>query len=159
MEKLQRWSLIAEIVGGIAVVLSIVYLAVEVQRNTNAIQSQTQQGLLELVAEDNMVVAANAELADLYVRAQKDLASLTEVERERYKRLVTHAFTIWEQAFLTYTNGTMEEQTWLGWNRGYRFLVCNESSSQIWKEIEVGYPESRVHINELTNVLTDEDCE
>ncbi len=100
MEKLQRWSLIAEIVGGIAVVLSIVYLAVEVQRNTNAIQSQTQQGLLELVAEDNMVVATNAELADLYVRAQKNLAGLTEVERERYKRLVSHAFNIWEQAFL-----------------------------------------------------------
>ena len=159
MEKLQRWSLIAEIVGGIAVVLSIVYLAVEVQRNTNAIQSQTQQGLLELVAEDNMVVATNAELADLYVRAQKNLAGLTEVERERYKRLVSHAFNIWEQAFLTYTNGTMEEQTWLGWNRGYRFLVCNESSNQIWKEIEEGYPEFSVHINELTNGLTDEGCE
>jgi len=159
MEKLQRWSLIAEIVGGIAVVLSIVYLAVEVQRNTNAIQSQTQQGLLELVAEDNMVVATNAELADLYVRAQKNLAGLTEVERERYKRLVSHAFNIWEQAFLTYTNGTMEEQTWLGWNRGYRFLVCNESSNQIWKEIEEGYPEFSVHINELTYGLTDEGCE
>jgi hypothetical protein len=44
MERLQRWSLIAEIVAAIAVVGSIGYLTVEVQRNTRAVQSQTSQG-------------------------------------------------------------------------------------------------------------------
>jgi hypothetical protein len=147
--KLEKWALIVEIVAGIAVVVSILYLATEVQRNTNAIQSQTQQGLLELAADDNMLVASNGELAEIYVRAQEDISSVSDVERERYKHLIIHGFNIWEQAFLAHGNGTMAEATWMGWDRGYRFLLCSESSVEIFREIEAGYLEFGNHIRRL----------
>ena len=57
MRDLQRWSLVAEIVGAVAVVISIVYLTIEVQRNTSAIQSQTSQGLLEMANETNQLLS------------------------------------------------------------------------------------------------------
>ena len=57
MRDLQRWSQVAEIVGAVAVVISIVYLTIEVQRNTSAIQSQTSQGLLEMANETNQLLS------------------------------------------------------------------------------------------------------
>ena len=156
--KLEKWALIVEMVAGIAVVVSILYLAVEVQSNTNAIQSQTQQGLLELTADENLLVASSPDLADLYVRAQKDLSAVSEVERERYRRLIIHEFNIWEQAFLSHENGTMADGTWTGWDRGYTFLLCSDSSIAIFREVEAGYPEFGIHINDRIGNLTDSDC-
>jgi hypothetical protein len=93
MERLQRWSLIAEIVAAIAVVGSIGYLTVEVQRNTRAVQSQTSQGLLELANSGNVTIAVDPSLSDLLLRATWDLDAITVQERLRYRRGSTASST------------------------------------------------------------------
>jgi hypothetical protein len=46
--KLEKWALIAEIGGALAVVLSVIYLAVEVSDNTRILRSQAHYNALEL---------------------------------------------------------------------------------------------------------------
>jgi len=151
MEKLQRWSLISEIVAAIAVVLSIVYLAVEVQRNTTAIQTQTLQGLLEIVTQNNSELATDAEMADLILRGDRNFDELTETEQVRYRLYTVNSFAIWEHAFYSHLNGTMDPRVWKGYDVGFRGNFCRESGKIVWRITEPFYgTEFRVHVNETS---------
>lgn len=46
-EKLQVWALTAEIISGVAVVATLLFLAFEMRDNTNAAQAQTFQTLMQ----------------------------------------------------------------------------------------------------------------
>ncbi len=151
MKNLQRWSLVAEIVGAVAVVVSIVYLTIEVNRNTSAIQSQTSQGLLEMANDANQLLALTPGMADLFVRAQTDYDLLTAAEHLRWRRWVNSELNIWEHAFHSHANGTLDSAMWIGYDVGYRALFCDDSSNRIWREIETFYgPGFREHVNRTT---------
>ena len=149
-KDLHKWALVAEIIGAIAVVLSIIYLTVEVRSNTNAIQSQTNQGLLELA---NQSYSQSVEYAELELKARNNWESLSEVERFRFINLRYTSFNIWEQSFNANRNGTLSDEIWQGWDSYYENLICQESVSQVWKEIGAGYgPEFRSHVDEASRI-------
>ena len=139
MESLQRWSLIAEIVGGFAVVLSIVYLAVEVNNNTGAIYSQTNQGLMEMWLDVSSPIVEDKEVTDIFLRAKKDLANLDENELYRYWLITDGAMAIWEQAFYSNHNGTLDEDLWLVWDKSFTNWFCLEANPAIWELIRDNY--------------------
>jgi hypothetical protein len=160
MDRLQRWATIAEIVAATAVVLSIIHLAVEVQRNTSAVQSQTSQGLLEMANQANHQIAANATLAELFLIANRDLGQLTGTERLQYRRHINSELNIWEHAFsaampTARSNGTMDDRLWNAYDISYRDSFCEESSNVIWSEVESFFGvEFRSHVDSST----EEDC-
>jgi len=88
-----------EIVGILAVVVSLVFVTLELRNNTNAINSQTNQGLAELNTTVSVSLMENPELADLWIRGTNDPESLTEVEQFRYRMIKDSVFNTWEQAF------------------------------------------------------------
>jgi hypothetical protein len=47
VESLQKWALVAEVVGALAVVTTLAFVAVETRANTNALQAQTFQSLMQ----------------------------------------------------------------------------------------------------------------
>lgn len=155
MEKLQKWSLIAEIAAAIAVVLSIIYLAVEVQRNTSAIRTQTHQGLLELSNYNNIEFVTNPEMADLIFRGDRNFDELTDVEQSRYRFFIQSENNIWEHAFNSHLNGTMDSRTWEGYDVSYRRNFCKKSGNIVWRQMEQDFgAEFRAHVNATSK----EDC-
>jgi len=46
-EKLKIWALAAEVISGIAVVVTLVFLVFEMRNNTSATQAQTYQLLMQ----------------------------------------------------------------------------------------------------------------
>ena len=135
MQKLERASLIAEIVGAVAVVLSVGYLTLEVRRNTAAVESQTSQGLLEMANGRNELIATDVGLADLFLKASRDFEGLTPAERLRYRRWINSGLNIWEHAFYSHAAGTMDDDLWEGYDTSYMSIVCDRPSRAIWKEI------------------------
>lgn len=156
MKNLQRWSLVAEIVGALAVVVSIVYLTIEVQRNTSAIQSQTSQGLLEMANETNQLLSLTPEMAELFMRAQTEYELLTPAEHLRWRRWVNSELNIWEHAFHSHAKGTLDDAMWVGYDVSYRAMFCSDSANRIWREIQTFYgADFREHVNGTTA----EECE
>jgi len=49
--KVEKWAVIADVVGALAVVMTLIVLIVEVRGNTDAIRSQTAQGTFDLSAQ------------------------------------------------------------------------------------------------------------
>lgn len=145
---LRKVALFAEILGGLAVFLSVIYLALEVRANTNAIQSQTNQGLVELGNEVNY---QKSEYADLWVRGDNDLDSLDEKELLQYSLLWLSDTNVWEQAFNSYNSGTLSTELWRAWDGpGARRRLCVNSGKAIWESLANAYgPEFQMHIEKI----------
>jgi len=142
---------IIEISSVIAILVGLIFVGLELKQNTEAVQSQTNQGILDLANQQNNLISADADLAELYVRANENLDALTKGERLRYRLSINSMLNVWQHSFYSHANGTMDEELWQAYNTGLRDLVCAEASNQIWREIEVFFgAQFRFHANSTT---------
>lgn len=112
-ELLGNWG---EFIGAIAVVLTLIYLAVQVRQNSaqlkasvDAMQVTAYQDLMNRITELNRMRIESAEFAELSRRAVRDPSELSEIELERYISylitLVRHA----DMAFMQLQKGMLTQ--------------------------------------------------
>jgi hypothetical protein len=112
--SIQEWAAIAEIVSAIAVVASLVYLAMQIRQNTHGLQMSLKS--TELAAfERNVdtgnrireIFILNEEVADLYARGLKSYVGLDGSEKMRFGMILSNVFSALQGAYvrqLTYGN-------------------------------------------------------
>ena len=105
--ELQEWALAAEIIGGLAVVVTLIFLVSETRDNTNAIQAQTYQSLTAALNE-NRKEAATSEMS-VIIRKFSDtgLASLSQDESFRLMMNTEGKWGIYESAFYARERGVL----------------------------------------------------
>jgi hypothetical protein len=138
-----------------AVFLGLIFVGLELKQNTEAVESQTSQGLLELANQANNQIASDPQLAELILRVNKGVDVLNELESLQYSRFVHSEMNIWEHAFFSHANGTMDFDLWKGYDMAYRGFFCDAWSKEVWQKIEGGFSEQfKAHVNKITP----EDC-
>src|SRR5206468_7140637 len=75
---------LGQIIGALAVVISLFYVAHSIRQNTNAVRSATAQTVHEHFANWYHLIAADAELAQVAANGLRDYGSLSEQERVRF---------------------------------------------------------------------------
>lgn len=75
---------IGDFIGGIAVVVTLIYLARQIQHNTTTVEAATVQAASEAFAEILDTLAKDPELMNLYLSGCKDFDSLPSEDRMRY---------------------------------------------------------------------------
>ena len=75
---------IAEIVGALAVVVTLAYLAREVRQNTSAAKAAAINASLVSVRENRRATLATAELSTIVISGNKNPLELSEIARQRY---------------------------------------------------------------------------
>jgi len=118
--KLEKWALIAEIVGGIAIVLSLVFVGIEIQRNS---QTQIRATTQNVVSEYNTTLeslTASAELACIYARGIQDFSSLAGADQVRLSSYLLRWNRVVEDIFYLESDGAVEARTWLQIDRQQR---------------------------------------
>ena len=91
--KLSEWASIAEIVGAVAVVASLAYVALQIDQNTLAIEASTRIGRLDYGRQQSELLITEPGLANLVLAAEKSADDLTEEEQLRF-----YEFTTWRLA-------------------------------------------------------------
>ena len=148
-------KVVIEIASAGAVLLGLIFVGFELKQNTEAVESQTSQGLLELANQANSQIASDQDLAELILRVNKGREPLTELEFLQYSRFVHSEMNIWEHAFFSNANGTMHSDLWKGYDTAYRGFFCEAWSKEVWKDVEDNFSEQfKTHVNNITR----EDC-
>jgi len=110
----QAIAAVAEAVGAVAVVASLLYLAVQVRQNTRQSRLGAQQAM---VAELGMALQAQAqdrEFASLLARGLQSLSSLDPIERVRFLSHIGHLLRLYEAVFFYHHEGTLDNRIWKG---------------------------------------------
>jgi hypothetical protein len=112
--SIQEWAALAEITGAIAVVASLVYLAVQIRQNTHELSLSLKS--TELAAFERNVESGNRvremfilnpEVSELYARGVKSYADLGDNEKLRFDMVLSNVFSALQGAYvrqLTYGN-------------------------------------------------------
>ena len=83
---LQDWSNLAQVIGGLTVVISLFYVGFQIKRNTSAVRSATAQAIHNNYGDWYMNLMGDAELNRIALKGLKDYSSLNEIEKAQFIR-------------------------------------------------------------------------
>ena len=143
--NLTNWVAIAEIISAIAVVLSLVYVGVEIRRTTLESDADIQAELLTYTHQRRILVIESDDLSHILIKGYDDLNSLTAEELLRFQYYVDLHFVAWERAHLARRSGVFSEELYGSWKNWF-VSVAEGDPDFVWPMVRdsQAWPESFV---------------
>ena len=94
---LDQWASIAEIIAAIAVVASLIYLAVQLRQNTTAVMLNTAHSVTDELQQTFSLLASDESLAEVFALAATE-PELSGVTRVRFNTFVSNLMRVYENA-------------------------------------------------------------
>ncbi len=111
---------LGEFVGAIAVVGTLIYLAVQIRQNTSQIrdnvlslQVNAYQDLINRIADVNKLVISDGEWASIAVKAAENPTELDSIELSRYMSFLMMLIRHADMAYLQYEKGMLDHERFL----------------------------------------------
>ena len=104
---IQDLGSVGELVGAIATVATLVYLAIQIRANTHAVRSAAAQSVHEAFATWYRMLAADADLAQVAANGLRDYASLSEADRARFVATFMAFLSCSQDAFIKWREGSL----------------------------------------------------
>ncbi len=147
---------VAEFVGAIAVVITLIYLISQLRQNTKALRSSSYASIHQ--QEDNFLaeMARDPILARLEVKATLGVENLDETERLQWSWLGRRIVYMFQNFHYQRQLDGVEETIAAGWDNAWsKFLISNKGVRQTYETVKpslsksfVAYTESLLDRNE-----------
>jgi len=125
---------LGEFISGLAVVVTLVYLALQIRHNTRAVRSNMHQDMIESTLRIAESVSDNADVGRIVLRADEEYDALTAVERIRFEAYAERVFSNFESVFYSYRNSMIEQDLWESWESSYLDDIERNSLRRFWQE-------------------------
>jgi hypothetical protein len=105
--KLEKLALLAEIVGGVAVVVTLIVLITEVRENTKALMAANRQSVAARTQDFITTIVTNPEI----VAIQADIMA-SSPDDQRAANYMAAVLKLAEESYLQYRDGLLDEAYW-----------------------------------------------
>jgi len=126
-------SAISQLVGSIAVVLSVLYLALQVHQSTRVARLATQDAAATALREVTKPLMENADLERIWRVGLEDIAALSVEERARFFHAAYQFLKAFETIHFHYVYGLMDRQLFEGWHGLLRHYIVAPGMAHYWK--------------------------
>src|SRR5215472_13904589 len=126
-------SAISQAVGSLAVVLSVLYLAVQVHQSTRVARLATQDAAATALRDVTKPLMENADLERIWRVGLEDIAALSVEERARFFHAAYQFLKAFETIHFHYVYGRMDRQLFEGWHGLLRHYVVAPGMAHYWK--------------------------
>lgn len=148
--SLQEFAWLGATMGGVGVILSAIYVSIQIRNNTRAVRASAFQQVVNSLAGMSFDIAKDKNLTDLYVRAGRDFASLTEVEHAQYSFMLLSFLRRAESVFFQTEMRMLYTEHWPGMRNGIKAIMAAPGAQACWSEIKNRLnPEFRAFIDGL----------
>src|SRR6266496_2874440 len=125
-------SAISQLIGSIAVVLSVLYLAVQVHRGTRVAKLATQDAAATAMRDVTKPFMENADLERIWRIGLEDLSALSVEERTRFFHAAYQFLKAFETIHFHHVYGMMDRDLFEGWHGLLRHYVFAPGMAQYW---------------------------
>jgi hypothetical protein len=140
--SLERWALLAEIAGAVAVVLSVAYLAVQVSDNNRLLRSQAHYNGLELSQRPLELMIENENLAGVLANCDTNPEAVDQNSWYRCSSYYLMQFNSWEYLYYQQEDGSIPTQLWNGADASFRHRVATKPGyRRFWSELQLAFDE------------------
>ena|SRR2546430_6385825 len=126
-------SAISQMIGSVAVVFSVLYLAVQVHRSTTVAKLAAQDAAATSLREVTKPFAENAELARIWQTGLENLQTLSAEEQGRFFHSTYQFLKAFETIHFHHIHGVMDEQIWQGWCGLLQHYIASPGIEHYWK--------------------------
>jgi hypothetical protein len=123
-----------EFIGGIAVVVSLVYLAGQIRQNSKLVRASTTAADANSATAFSLAISQDAEMARIYWDGMADRDGLSEPDRRRFDPLVGVQFANVNQQYEFIRDGTGSPRVWERQLNGLRWQLQQHGIQQWWRE-------------------------
>jgi hypothetical protein len=127
-----RLGALGEFIGGIAVVISLVYVGLQIRQNSNSVRAASQIAIKQLSSAITSHLSA-PDMARIYLHGLKDSSALSGEDRVRFNSLMLSLFGSYEAAFFQSYYGTIPAELQDPANEQARFHLRQPGVKQWWE--------------------------
>ena len=135
---LSGWAALAEIIGTVAVVVSLLLVAYSIKRNTDEMETANSNFLYQLDADIAGDLSRDVRLATLLLKMEQKEA-LTDVEKIQYVALQERYLGMLEIAWTQYKSGSLASIDWRDWDKYLSDFVTDGFPKEWWDECRRRY--------------------
>ena len=147
---LSEWAAIGEIIGTVAVVVSLLFVAYSINRNTDATYAGSEDIIFERHSELANHFLADPTLAEIMVKRRTG-THLNSVEEVRWEKYILNLLDIWSTAYNRHQRQLLANEQWQAWDVYFTDLFKNGGEAfteKSWQAQKLGYPpEFWSHVN------------
>ncbi len=128
-----------EFLGGIAVVISLVYLAAQIRSNTKTVRASNFNHLIDKNEEFNDILL-DAGLTSLWLRGMDDFEGLSVEDQARFTGMISHPFNAAQRAWNFYQQGLVTEQMFEAQTHAMIVNLEMDGVKEWWKASQHWWP-------------------
>ena len=125
---------IGTIIGGIAVIISLIYLAIQTKQNTRAMKSASFHQVRVSFSDIPLALAQDSELVSILARVNSDPDSLTGEEVIRYEMILLTIIRRAESAYFQSEEGSLALESWRGISETCKTALSDKIALLWWKK-------------------------
>ena len=133
---------VGEIVGAIAVVLTLGYLAVQIRQNTRTVRASTHHGAIRLWNEQQVAFGSDPAVSGLLLRGSEDYSQLDPDERFRYTLLMRSIIGVYYDLFVQHGERLVSEEAWSTYRRQIPRNLSWPGAREWWQRNRQMYTEA-----------------
>lgn len=131
--KKVTWKEVFEVVGVVAIVASLILVAMELRQNTSVAQANALFQLSAALDDSYRRRAQDAELAQLIRDGHEDKESLTELEREQFASWLRADINHLEAIWTYYELGLLSDKNFEGFGASICSRVTTKGGQRYWQ--------------------------
>lgn len=103
---------LAQVVAAVGVIVTLIYVAIQIRQNTRAIRRSAFQDLLNYITNVNLLLTSDRSLCELSIRARSGFATLDEADQIRLLVWFGTVFRHYQNAHALYRDGLISPLQW-----------------------------------------------
>ncbi len=139
-----------QILGGVGVIASMIYIGIQIRNNARALRAATYQQLSVISIQGWLAMAHNGETTDIMLRGMDDFSTLNRVEKARFRFIVMGYVKGFENAWFQHNIGTLRESDWKAMTVDMHSFFSTPGTNTAWPIVKNRFNEEFVaYVDEI----------
>ena len=126
---------LGDFLGGIGVFATLVYLAIQVRRNTRAVKSASLDSAYAAHMEFQRTVWSDPELNKFWFTCLFCKSELSEEDEQQFFFMLNSCARLWERVYVKAQEGSLESGSWVGLNQELIDVFSCPGAIPVWGSI------------------------
>ncbi len=136
---LEQASYVAEVIGVILIIVSLIYVAKEVRQNTDMLQINSSREFVRWNTDLVEPIANQREVCENWMKGESGFDSLDEVDKQRLILFEWRAISAWNNYFHMRQNNLIEDHLWKELVWIFENIGKRQAVRESWKVFKGAY--------------------
>jgi hypothetical protein len=131
----QAIGAVAELIGGVGVIASLFYLAIQIRQNTRSVRSASYHAVVANLSALSALSGAagrDVDAANIMLAGGANPEILNPKEFNQFRLLMTSLFRSYENIFYQHSQGMIDSSVWRGWENSMTRLFWLPGVQEWW---------------------------